>query len=140
MILRAKNSSPHIAQKLSFGVWIFGGDANGDNPIPVTFRYVNSGDSPALITGFGSRVMLLSEPAIPAGLKFSHQEIDPPIEIESGMDGFRLSLDTISPEEIVASGIMDTNKIACVGYVLYRDRNGTRSGGDESGLNSVENG
>jgi hypothetical protein len=104
----------------------FGGDANGDEPIPATFRYVNSGDSPAVITAFGSRFMRLSEPAIPSGLQFNHQEIDPPIEVESGMHGFRLTEETLSPDEIVQSGIWDTDKLVCVGYVLYRDRNGTR--------------
>jgi hypothetical protein len=71
--------------------------------------------------------MHLSEPAIPAGLQFRHQEIDPPIEVESGMHGFRLTPDTINPVEIVTFGtVADTDNLVCVGYILYRDRNGTR--------------
>jgi hypothetical protein len=104
----------------------FGGDAAGDEPIPVTFRYVNSGDSVALVTEFGSSVFRLSEPVIPTSLQFRHQEIEPPIEVESGMHGFRLTKDTISPAEIIAAGAWPGDKIVCVGYVLYRDRNGTR--------------
>lgn len=105
----------------------FGGNANGTDSIPVAFRYANSGDSPALITGFGDRVMRLSEPAIPAGLQFKHKEIDPPILVESGMHSFRLTSETITPDEIIQAGVWgDHDKIVCLGYVLYRDHNGTR--------------
>jgi hypothetical protein len=106
---------------------VFSGDLTEEKPIPISFRYVNAGDSDAKITGFGTHIVRLAEAELPSGIEFYHQEIMPPIEVPSGMHGFRLTPDTIDPENIVTLGeVMDTDRLFCIGYVLYRDGNGTR--------------
>jgi hypothetical protein len=64
---------------------------------------------------------------LPGEIQFNHEEIAPPINVPSGMHGIRLTLATIVPATVLAAGARpDTEKIVCVGYVLYRDGNGTR--------------
>ena len=98
-----------------------------DKPVPISFRYVNSGDSDAKVTGIGSHIFRLTQTMLPGEIQFKHEEITPPIDFPSGMHGVKLTLATIRPATVIATGGRpDTEKIVCVGYVLYRDGNGTR--------------
>jgi hypothetical protein len=117
--------STHRPKIIVYGL-NFSGDVTGDQPVPISFRYVNSGDSDAVVTGFGTRIIQLADPLVPADIEFTHQEITPPIEVPSGMHGFRLTPDTIRPDTVVAGGTFETGSTVCVGVVLYRDGNGTR--------------
>ena len=64
---------------------------------------------------------------LPGEIKFEYEEITPPINFPSGMHGIKLTLATIRPATVLSAGARpDTEKIVCVGYVLYRDGNGTR--------------
>jgi hypothetical protein len=104
----------------------FGGDVTKNEPVPISFRYVNSGDSDAQVTGFGTKLVRLTDAMLPSGIEFKHQEMKPPVEVPSGMHGFRLTPDTIEPGIVVASGAFGSERLVCVGYVAYRDGNGTR--------------
>src|SRR5258706_2667824 len=105
----------------------FAGSMTDANPVPISFRYVNSGDSDAKVTGIGSHIFRLTQTMLPGEIQFKHEEITPPIDFPSGMHGVKLTLATIRPATVIAAGGRpDTQKIVCVGYVLYRDGNGTR--------------
>jgi len=106
----------------------FGGSMADANPVPISFRYVNSGDSDAKITGVGSRIFhLRAGDMLPGEIQFKHEEITPPIDVPSGMHCIKLTLDTMRPATVLAAGAKsDTEKIVCVGHVFYRDGNGTR--------------
>jgi hypothetical protein len=106
----------------------FAGSMSDPKPIPISFRYVNSGDSDALVTGVGSQIFHLTPTImLPGEIQFRDEKIEPPISVPSGMHGIKLTLATIRPAVILAAGARpDTEKIVCVGYVLYRDGNGTR--------------
>ncbi|MEA2899715.1 MAG: hypothetical protein QOJ84_5330 [Bradyrhizobium sp.] len=119
--------STHRPKIIVYGL-DFCGNLAEEKPVPISFRYVNAGDSDAKITGFGSHIERVDTKAkLPSGIEFKHQEIEPPIEVPSGMHGFRLTPDTVDPLNIVTMGeIMDEDRLFCVGYVLYRDGNGTR--------------
>jgi hypothetical protein len=117
--------STHRPRMTVYGL-AFGGSIASDKPVPISFRYVNSGDSDAKVTGIGSHVFRLTGTMMPGEIEFTHQEITPPIDFPSGMHGIRLTPGTIHPDVVIAAGVMDADKIVCVGYVLYRDGNGTR--------------
>jgi len=116
--------STHRPRMTVYGL-AFGGSMASDKPVPISFRYVNSGDSDAKVTGIGSHVFRLTGTMMPAEIEFTHQEITPPIDFPSGMHGIRLTPGTILPDVVIETGV-STDKIVCVGYVLYRDGNGTR--------------
>jgi hypothetical protein len=125
-LARQEFVSTHRPRIIVYGL-AFGGRFSENKPIPISFRYVNAGDSDAQVTGFGSHIFSLSETMMPAEIRFTHQEISPPIDCPSGKHGTRLTPDTIHPDIVIAADVMDDpEKIVCVGYVLYRDGNGTR--------------
>jgi hypothetical protein len=94
----------------------FGGSVADDKLVPISFRYVNSGDSDAKVTGIGSHVFRLTGTMLPGEIQFKHEEIMPPIDCPSGTHGIRLTLDTILPNDVITSGVLDDDKIVCVGY------------------------
>jgi hypothetical protein len=125
-LAREEFISTHRPKIIVYGLE-FSGDLTEDKPVPVGFRYVNSGDTNAEITGFGTTIVRIIPPALPAGLEFRPQTMEPPIEVPSGMHGFRLTIDTIGADQIASfESVMYSENVICAGYVLYRDGNGTR--------------
>jgi hypothetical protein len=112
--------------KISVYGFNLGGDIDGDTPIPVTFRYVNIGDTNAHVIGFGSYISRhdINIP-LPGDVVFEHQEIVPPIEVPSGKHGFRLTSAKLDPSQLVTLGeICDNDRLICVGYIIYKDGRG----------------
>jgi hypothetical protein len=124
-LARSEFNATHRPKIIVYGM-DFGGASDGESPIPVTFRYVNSGDSRAEITHIGTKLVLLFKPTLPSEINFEHQEMRPPIDVESGMHGFRLTVDAFDPtNKLLLSAIGGSQKLICVGYIIYRDGNGT---------------
>ena len=68
---------------------------------------------------------MLLKPTLPSEIEFRHQKIEPPIEVESGMHGFRRTVDAFDAEQHIFTSTMDSSLI-CAGYIIYLDGNGVR--------------
>jgi hypothetical protein len=102
----------------------FVGGADDEKPLYVSFRYVNAGDSVAKIKTIGTKLIHDPKPSIASGLEFRDQTITPPIEVESGRHGFRLTVDTLDTPDYIFSDATEAKTLICVGYIVYTDGNG----------------
>ena len=127
-LAREEFISTHRPKIIVYGV-DFGGSPNEDEkPIPVTFRYVNSGVSTAYVTEIGSRVIhLVNKPNLPNDVQFRLAQIPFPIEVKSGMHGFGITIDKMTPWSPRAlNALVGKESVVCVGYLVYEDDNGTK--------------
>jgi hypothetical protein len=127
-LAREEFISTHRPKIIVYGV-DFGGSSNEDErPIPVTFRYVNSGVSTAYVTEIGSRVLhLVNKVALPNDVQFRLAQIPFPIEVKSGMHGFGITIDKMTPWSPRAlNALVGKESVVCVGYLVYEDDNGTK--------------
>lgn len=120
-LARQEFTSTHRPKILVYGLSFFG---KPNQPIAVSFRYVNSGESTATITGVGTALVHLFKPTMPSEINFRHK--DTKVDIPSGNHGLFVTEDTINPEApSLLAALANQQKVICVGYIVYRDDNGT---------------
>jgi len=127
-LARQEFISTHRPKILVYGFNFFGAATErGDteDPIRVSFRYVNTGDSPAKIKMIGTKLVHLFKPTMPSEIDFAIDRIDPPVEVESGRHGFRLTTDRFDQERFIFNSAADTYSLVCVGVIVYADDIGT---------------
>jgi hypothetical protein len=128
-LARQEFISTHRPKILVYGFSFFGAALERaediDDPVRISFRYVNTGDSPAQIKMIGTKIVHLFKPTMPPEIDFKFKQIDPPVEVESGRHGFRLTSDGFDQEKFIANSATDTYSVVCVGVIIYADDNGT---------------
>jgi len=127
-LARAEFISSHRPRIIVYGLALFGAAAEGKDPtepLRVSFRYVNSGDTPAKVKMIGTKLVHLFKATMPSEIEFKIEKIDPPVEIESGRHGFRLTADRFDQERFLFSSTADNYSLVCVGVIVYADDNDT---------------
>jgi hypothetical protein len=125
-LAREEFVSTHRPKIIVRGLEFAGGIPGGEKPIKVAFRYVNAGDTKAEITTIGSKLMHMFKPTLSSGIDFKHEKLHPPIEVKCGMHGIRLTVDELEPSDpFLLNAVAGSHKLICVGYIRYRDDNGT---------------
>jgi hypothetical protein len=100
----------------------FGSAEDMDDPVPIEFRYVNIGDTKGHVTEIGTRLIYTKKDMVESDLDFKVDKIIPPMEIESGAFGFRLTAEKNDFGLDAAMHVRaDPVKLFCIAYIVYRD-------------------
>jgi hypothetical protein len=120
-LARAEFIATHRPKIIVYGVDVkLPGDSGNDRQ--VHFRYVNAGDTDALVTTISSRIQVAQKNRPPAGIELhKHTVISSPILVKSGEHGFAITPDSVSFINLVRSGQAEI--VYCVGAIVYRDKN-----------------
>jgi hypothetical protein len=102
----------------------FSSAENMDDPVPIEFRYVNIGDTRGHVTEVGTR-LIYTRNMVESDLEFIVLKINPPMEIESGAFGFKLTAEKNNLDLDAALLTDDGVKLFCVAYISYTDDMGT---------------
>jgi hypothetical protein len=109
---------PHII------VYGFDDQGDGEKPHRVQFRYVNKGNTRAYVTEIGSALIASNKTIMESDFTdYKVKKFEPPVEVKSGNSGFKLTEDFIDYIKLLFAD--RDGAVFCVGYVIYRDDNGT---------------
>jgi len=122
-LARAEFIATHRPKIIVYGVDVkLPGDVGNNRQ--VHFRYVNAGDTDALVTAIFSRIQVAQKDRPPAGLELhKHTVISSPILVKSGGHGIAITPDSVSFINLVRSGTAGSEIVFCVGVIVYRDKN-----------------
>jgi hypothetical protein len=122
-LARQEFIATHRPKIIVYGVDVkLPGDTGNDRQ--VHFRYVNVGDSEAVVTSISSCIHVARKDRPPAGLELHrHTVIRHPILCKSGEHGFAITPDSVSFINLVRSGKPPNEAVFCVGVIAYRDKN-----------------
>ena len=120
--------STHRPRLIVYSLDFIGGTPESDDvegPIRVGLHYVNAGDSLAKVKQVGTKLVHLLKPAMPTGIVFEVENIDPPLEVKSGRHAFRITVDAFDQERFLFNSAADGYSLVCLGYIVYSDESGT---------------
>jgi hypothetical protein len=73
----------------------------------------------------GTKLVHLFKNTMPSEIDFEIAKIDPPLKVESGRHGFRVTEDRFDQQKFLFNSAADSYSLVCVGVIVYADDNGT---------------